>query len=137
MDANLSGPDQRRGAESEALDKSPQLIRADAIRLTSGNTLRFEGRHHGSGVSFFLVDNAPGEGPSLHRHPYTETWNVLAGEATVQIGDNEVVARTGDTLVVQPHTWHGFTNTGTAPLRMICIHASPVMIQEEHDTTAT
>ncbi|UZN03851.1 cupin domain-containing protein [Cellulomonas sp. S1-8] len=109
----------------------PGVIPAESLRMPGGRTLRFEGRHHGSGVSFFLVTNDPGQGPGLHRHPYTETWSVLDGEATIRMGEDEVVARVGDTTVVPPDTWHAFTNTGTGDLRMICIHASPVMIQED------
>ena len=32
--------------------------------------------------------------------------------------------------VVAAETWHGFKNTGSGRLRIMCIHASPVMIQE-------
>jgi quercetin dioxygenase-like cupin family protein len=106
------------------------VVPAEAIRLDGSRTLRFEGEPHGSGVSFFLVTNDPGQGPGLHRHPYSETWNVLDGEATIRIGDETVVARAGDTAVVGPDTWHGFTNSGTGLLRMMCIHASGTMIQQ-------
>ena len=106
------------------------IVTADTIRISGSRTLRFEGRDHGSGVSFFLVTNDPGQGPGLHRHPYTKTWSVLEGEATITVGDETVVARAGDTAVVQPDVWHGFTNTGTGTLRMMCIHASAEMIQE-------
>lgn len=41
-----------------------------------------------------------------------------------------MVAHAGDTAVVQPGVWHGFSNTGSGTLRMICIHASDTMIQE-------
>ena len=27
-----------------------------------------------------IVDNEPGEGPGLHRHPYSETWIVRSGQ---------------------------------------------------------
>ena len=99
----------------------------------ASRTLRFEGEQHGSGGSFFYVDNDPGMGPGLHRHPYTETWIVIEGEATIRMGDETVVAHAGDTAVVAADTWHGFTNTGTGRLRIVCIHASPVMIQENLD----
>ena len=109
----------------------PAVVPAEALRMSGSRTLRFEGRDHGSGISFFLVTNDPGQGPGLHRHPYSETWTVLEGQATITIGDVELVARAGDTAVVRPDTWHGFTNTGDGVLRVMCVHASPVMIQED------
>ena len=109
----------------------PGVIPADALRATGSRTLRFEGRDHGSGISFYLVTNDPGQGPVLHRHPYTETWTVLEGTATIVMGDEEVVARAGDTAVVQPGTWHRFTNTGDGVLRIMCVHASPTFVQED------
>lgn len=106
------------------------IVPADAIRVPGSRTLKFEGAGRGSSVSFFLVDAAPGEGPALHRHPYDETWTVLAGEARVTVGDVVVTARAGDTAVAPAGAWHAFTNSGTDQLRIICIHASPVIIQE-------
>lgn len=109
-------------------------IPASALSLSeSSRTLLFEGYRFGSQSSFFAVDNGPGQGPGLHRHPYTETWHVLAGEATIRMGVDTVVAHAGDTAVVAPNTWHMFTNTGTDRLRMMCIHASDRLIQEDAD----
>ena len=56
-----------------------QVIRAADQQRSPGATLTFEGDAHGSGVSFFLFNNQPGEGPDLHRHPYSETWIVRGG----------------------------------------------------------
>ena len=99
----------------------------------AGRTLKFEGRPYGSGISYFLVDNDPGQGPDLHRHPYPETWIVLDGEARITIGDEQVIATAGDTATVVANVWHGFKNSGTGRLRIMCIHASDVMIQEDLD----
>ncbi|WP_129664162.1 cupin domain-containing protein [Phytoactinopolyspora endophytica] len=109
---------------------SARTIPASELRVGESQTLRFEGRPYGSGISFFLVKNEPGQGPGLHRHPYSETWTVLEGEATIRIGDETLVAHAGDTAVVAPDVWHGFTNTGSGTLRVMCVHASDVMIQE-------
>ncbi len=107
------------------------IVPASALRPATSRTLRFEGRDHGADVSFYLVTNDPGQGPGLHRHPYTETWNVLEGEATIVLGEEELVARAGDTATAPARVWHRFTNTGEGVLRIMCIHASPVFIQED------
>jgi hypothetical protein len=49
------------------------VIRSGEQQPSPGGTVTFEGEQHGSGVSFFLVNNEPGAGPDLHRHPYSET----------------------------------------------------------------
>lgn len=101
-----------------------------ALRMTGSSTLRFEGDRYGSGISYFLVDAEPGNGPDLHRHPYSETWVVLAGEVTFNVDGTQFTATEGETAVVPAGVWHGFKNTGASRLHIMCIHASPTMIQE-------
>jgi mannose-6-phosphate isomerase-like protein (cupin superfamily) len=108
-----------------------KVIRAGEIQRSPRGTLTFEGESHGSGVSFFLVDNQPGEGPDLHKHPYSETWIVRSGEARFTADGEEIEAGVGDILVVGPETPHKFKNSGTDRLDIVCIHASPRIIQVE------
>jgi mannose-6-phosphate isomerase-like protein (cupin superfamily) len=108
-------------------------IPGEALRIGAGRTRRFVGGEHGAGVSYFLVENDPGEGPGLHRHPYPETWVVLEGEARIRIGDAELHAVVGDTVTGPAMVWHAFTNSGTGRLRILCIHASAWIIQEWQD----
>lgn len=108
-----------------------RMLHADDLKAAPSRTARFEGEAHGSEVSFFLVDNDPGQGPVLHRHPYSETWVVLGGEALFTADDAEVEARKGDILVVGAGTPHKFRNTGADRLELMCIHASPCIIQED------
>lgn len=89
------------------------------------STGRFEGAPHGSPVSGFVVDAAPGEGPSLHRHPYSETFIVQAGRARFTLAGREVVGVAGDLVVVPPQTAHGFNAVGPERLQMVAIHAAP------------
>ncbi len=105
------------------------VVKASDLRMEPGRTARFEGQGHGSGVSFFLVDIDPGEGPVLHWHPYSETWVVQKGRVLVSADGKQLEAGAGDIVVVEPHTEHKFVALGPGTLEMVCIHASPRMIQ--------
>ncbi|WP_448808994.1 cupin domain-containing protein [Agromyces bauzanensis] len=120
-------------AASTAAPILAALVHADALRVGTGRTLRFEGRGHGSAISYFLVDNDPGQGPDLHRHPYPETWIVFEGEARFTVGDEQFVATAGDTATCAAGLWHGFKNVGTGRLKVLGIHPSDTIIQENAD----
>jgi len=107
------------------------VIRPGDLQPSPGGTITFEGEPHGSGVSFFLVNGEPGAGPDLHRHPYSETWIVRGGRGRFTADGDEVEAGPGDILVVGPETPHKFKSVGPGRLDVICIHASPRMIQED------
>jgi mannose-6-phosphate isomerase-like protein (cupin superfamily) len=102
-------------------------------------TAKFEGEPYGAGASFFFVDNDPGQGIGLHWHPYSETWIVLDGEATFRVGDgfgdapdsriDEIRAAPRTVVTVPPQQHHGFRNSGSGTLRMMCVHAGPRIIQ--------
>jgi mannose-6-phosphate isomerase-like protein (cupin superfamily) len=89
---------------------------------TSGS---FEGAEHGSPVSVIVVDAAPGEGPSLHRHPYPETFVVQAGRGRFELDGRGVEAGAGDIVVVPAEAEHGFRSLGPERLRLVAIHAAP------------
>ncbi len=108
-----------------------KVIRAGELQPSPGGTIKFEGDAYGSGVSFFLVNNEPGKGPDLHRHPYSETWIVRSGRARITADGVDIEAGPGDIVVVSSETPHKFKNIGAGRLDIICIHSSPQMIQEE------
>jgi len=95
-----------------------------------GNLIgRFEGRDYGSSVSFFIGTFRAGTGPSLHRHPYDETFIVEAGSATFTIEDDTVELRAGQIAVVPAETPHKFVSG--EGFRLISINPSDHMIQED------
>ncbi|MCB1494301.1 MAG: cupin domain-containing protein [Bauldia sp.] len=106
------------------------VIRPADQKRSDNGTVAFEGRPYGGGVSVFLVDAAPGEGPALHLHPYSETWVVHAGKAAMTIDGAAVIAEAGDIVVVPPDTPHRFESVGPERLVITCIHASDHFIQE-------
>jgi mannose-6-phosphate isomerase-like protein (cupin superfamily) len=107
-----------------------RVIRSGELQASAGGTVTFEGQGYGSGISFFHVNNEPGAGPDLHRHPYSETWIVRSGRARVTADGDDIEADPGDILVVSPETPLKFKNIGDARLEIICIHSSPRIIQE-------
>ncbi len=81
-------------------------------------------------ISLFLVDDRPGAGPLLHRHPYPEVFIVHAGQADFEIDGTRLVATAGDILIAHAGTAHRFTNTGDERLRITAIHTAPTMDTE-------
>jgi mannose-6-phosphate isomerase-like protein (cupin superfamily) len=92
--------------------------------------VEFEGEPYGAGISFLIGHLAPGKGPRLHRHSYSETCIVRSGKAAMMVDGKEVVAGAGDIIVIGPDTPHRFTAIGTEPLDMIAIHASDRIVIE-------
>ena len=107
------------------------LINMTELRL-SGETARvFEGSEYGdTNVSFFLIDAPPGDGPSLHSHPYEEIFVVQAGQATFTVGDATIEATGGQIVIAPAGVPHKFVNSGKTPLRSINIHPISCMITE-------
>lgn len=110
-----------------------RAIPREELALPGSRTRRFDGGSFGSAISYFAVDSDPGDTVALHRHPYTETWVVLDGSVRFSVGTAVLEGTAGDTVVAPARVWHGFTNDGDGPLRMMCIHASPRIIQEWKD----
>jgi quercetin dioxygenase-like cupin family protein len=105
----------------------PTLI---AIKDLPGNLVgRFEGRDHGSSVSFFVGEFQPGTGPSLHRHPYDETFVVEAGSATLTLGDDTLELVAGQIIVVPAGAPHKFVSG--EGFRIVSISPSDRMEQED------
>jgi mannose-6-phosphate isomerase-like protein (cupin superfamily) len=83
----------------------------------------WQGAKHGAGIC--VIANCmeePGGGPRLHKHPYAETFVILAGTALFTIGDAKIEASAGHILVVPPDTPHKFENRGPGTLETIDIH---------------
>lgn len=96
-----------------------------------GNGYTFRGSEHGDVPVSVIVDRSrPGEGPALHRHPYDELWVVEQGEVTFTAGERSLPAGPGTVVVVPAGEFHGFKNTGSAPVQMVCIHTRAQMETE-------
>jgi quercetin dioxygenase-like cupin family protein len=117
----------------DAVDRMKVLLDASAPARIEQDALpgRFEGADHGAGVSFFLARPAPGGGPSLHRHPYEETFVVHEGRVNFTVDDQTIEAEAGQIVIAPPGSAHKFVNVGDAPAHMTNIHPRPRMSQED------
>ena len=107
------------------------VLRATDRPMSPSRTIRFEGGRYGTPISFFSVDNEPGQGPGLHIHPYPETWIVKRGRARVVVGDDSFEVGAGDSAIAPANVPHKFTNMGPDRLEIVCIHAAGEMAQED------
>ena len=101
-------------------DQGGRVIKVE--ELSSGeNASIFDGHEYGAPVSFFLSHNKPGTGPSLHRHPYEETFIVQEGDVLFTVGDRTIEAGPGDIVVVPAGAPHKFESRGETH-RQVSIH---------------
>jgi quercetin dioxygenase-like cupin family protein len=90
----------------------------------TGELIRFVETAADTGGEYTLIDvvvEPDGFVAAAHQHPYqTEVFTVLEGEITFVAGGRTIVARSGDTVTVEPGTAHRFWNSGDTDARFRC-----------------
>jgi quercetin dioxygenase-like cupin family protein len=90
----------------------------------TGELMRFVKAAADTNGEYVLVEvivEPNGSVAAAHVHPYqTEPLEVLEGEVTFKVGRKKVVAKAGETLVVEPGTAHKFWNSGSVDARFRC-----------------
>jgi len=104
------------------------FIKLDQLPFV-GMSHEFVGEIQGAPFSAYIVTAAPGQGPSLHTHPYVEVAFTLEGSATITVGDEQREVKAGGIVVIPAETPHRFVNSGDTILRQIDIHANPKFVQ--------
>ncbi len=69
-------------------------------------------------------------GPPLHSHEFDETFYVLEGELTFQLGDELVVAGAGDLAFAPGGIPHTLTNRSSTPARFLIV-CTPARFERE------
>ena len=64
---------------------------------------------------------APGGHTPKHFHDYEHEVYVLAGRGTIVDGDREHPLAAGDVVFVAPNDVHQFKNSGSEPMRFLCL----------------
>jgi quercetin dioxygenase-like cupin family protein len=75
----------------------------------------------GEGFAMREFEVAPGGHTPRHMHDYEHEVFVLAGNGVVMDGDQERPLKAGDVVFVSPNDVHQFRNTGSEPMRFLCL----------------
>lgn len=70
-------------------------------------------------VCLWRVEIAPGTPATPHEVTREEVFVILAGHASVQMGEETLAAAPGDAIIVPAHTRFALANAGEAPLTML------------------
>jgi mannose-6-phosphate isomerase-like protein (cupin superfamily) len=79
------------------------------------------GEQSGGAVSVIGSGSLPGfGGPPLHHHDFDETFYVIEGELTFQLGDELFTRKAGELAFAPRGVAHTYANLGDAPTRHTC-----------------
>ena len=77
---------------------------------------------HGEPLHFHISEVAAGQASHApHQHEGTEAIYLLAGEATLTIGDETLRLQAGESVIFDPRRLHGLVNTGPTANRYMVI----------------
>ena len=79
-------------------------------------------QHGPSLMSFAEAVVESGGTTALHLHRNVEEiYHVTQGRGRMRLGKDEFGIRAGDTITIAPGTQHNVTNTGSEPLKILCV----------------
>jgi quercetin dioxygenase-like cupin family protein len=103
---------------SEAVDWKP--VEQDGAEACSIRELIT----HREGAPTFAMrqfEVSPGGHTPLHTHPWEHEVFILSGEGLLETASGGVAFSSGDAILVPPGELHSFRNTGSDPLRFLCM----------------
>jgi mannose-6-phosphate isomerase-like protein (cupin superfamily) len=104
---------------------------ASLIEASERPHSEIEGEPYGTAVSIIVVSaDEEGAGPALHQHPYPETFVIHSGRAIFTVGEQTLVGRGGQIIIVPAFTPHKFAKTGPDRYEATDIHANATFITE-------
>src|SRR4051794_28899420 len=76
----------------------------------------------GAALALVELSSNPGfPGPPLHRHDFDETFYVLEGELTFQLGEDVFRRRAGELAFAPRNIAHTYANHGNDPARALLV----------------
>ena len=87
----------------------------------AGNAPKVLLRSEQTGGHVAVVQLTGGGRPSLHHHDFDETFYVIEGELTFQLGDDVVKRRAGELAFAPRGVPHTYANLSGAPARVLLV----------------
>jgi quercetin dioxygenase-like cupin family protein len=105
-------------SSTQAIEERPVTMEG-----SSGCTVRWLVDANDGAPNFAMrqFEVQPGGYTPRHSHPYEHEVYVLAGAGEVYEGDQPRPLKAGDVVYVAPDEVHQFRNTGSSPMRFICM----------------
>ncbi|MGC8668064.1 MAG: cupin domain-containing protein [Chthonomonadales bacterium] len=107
-----------------------KLVRSEAVawkpveqEQASGCSIRELITHRDGAPTFAMrqFEVLPGGHTPLHTHPWEHEVFILSGVGQVEMASGSVSFRSGDAIFVPAGELHSFCNTGSDPLRFLCM----------------
>ncbi|QBI19197.1 methyltransferase domain-containing protein [Egibacter rhizosphaerae] len=95
-------------------------IHPDSVEAP-GVTVRHLKRVEDDDVELKVLDVAVGESTPFHTHPQAHEAVMVSGQGRLRLSDDEEPLQPGDVFTVAPTDPHAVENTGSEPLRFVCM----------------
>lgn len=102
--------------------KHAQEVEARAVAAGADTTIQvLISSQEGPNFALRRFTMQPGGGMPRHTNTVEHEQYVLAGEATVTVGDETYCVEPGDVLFIPEGVVHSYENTGRVPFQFLCI----------------
>jgi quercetin dioxygenase-like cupin family protein len=100
--------------------------RQELASWRAGNTTRLDLGASTGASRLCIIEQwfEPGTGAPTHAHADTEeAITIRAGRAEFWVGDERAELEAEMTIVLPPHSWHGFRNSGGDTLHLVAVYS--------------
>src|SRR5438552_3305823 len=118
--------DWNRNRKVMAYAKNLRMARSELRNASYGTLVGMGGLCPSRVIDTRMIEIAPGQRTSTHRHVHTAELFVLEGEGYTVVNDRKFSWGTWDAFYLPTNAWHYSVNTGTKTARLVGIGDAPL-----------